>query len=81
MRQIPLCSIFNLIISLGFFYLFYIRYWKWRDCINRALSSCLTPDGDSLISGGMFWGVPALFLLLLAAVEFLMAFLRQKRSS
>ena len=49
-----------LALSALFGWLFYIRYWKWRDCINAVLSSCVTPDGDNLTSGGMIWGLFAL---------------------
>jgi hypothetical protein len=82
MRQLPILAIgFNLATSLCFFYLFYIRYWKWRDCIEQAASSCITPDGDSLISGGAFWIVPALFFLLIALIIFLVAILRRNSPS
>ena len=43
-----------------FAWVFYVRYWKWRDCIAEALSSCVTPEGENLIEGGAFWAVPAL---------------------
>lgn len=49
-----------------FFWLFYIRYWKQRACIEAAKSSCVTPEGDSLIGGGLFWLVPAVLFALLA---------------
>ena len=46
-----------------FGWLFYTRYWEWRDCIHEAASSCITPDGANLISAGFFWGpIAALFL-------------------
>ncbi|PKA45231.1 hypothetical protein CWR43_05470 [Rhizobium sullae] len=46
-------------------WLFYERYWKFRDCISQALSSCLTPGGDNLTQGGSLWaGFAGLFLLL-----------------
>ena len=58
----------------GFFaWLFYIRFWLWRDCIEEALSSCLTPDGDNLTSGGMLWSVPAFVFLFCAVLCFLKA--------
>jgi hypothetical protein len=47
------------LFSVLFFWLFYIRYWKYRDCIGAAKSSCVTPEGDNLISAGVFWIVPA----------------------
>lgn len=56
-----------LVLAVAFGWLFYERYWKWRDCIHEALSSCLTPDGDNLTAGGMIWGVVA-GILAIAAV-------------
>lgn len=43
-----------------FGYVFYTRYWIWRDCIAASQSSCLTPDGSNVTDGGMVWGVIAL---------------------
>ncbi|MBX9589702.1 MAG: hypothetical protein K2X43_10375 [Hyphomonadaceae bacterium] len=43
-------------------WLFYTRYWQWRDCIRDAASSCITPDGQSLTSGGLMWGFLAAVL-------------------
>jgi hypothetical protein len=40
-------------------WLFYARYWLWRDCIHAAESSCITPDGANLTSGGIIWGLLA----------------------
>lgn len=54
-------------------WLFYARYWRWRDCIREAHSSCITPDGDNLTSGGMLWG---LFALILAAAALRLALRR-----
>jgi ABC-type thiamin/hydroxymethylpyrimidine transport system permease subunit len=52
------------LLSIFFGWLFYERYWKFRDCISQALSSCLTPDGDNLTQGGSLWaGLAGLFLL------------------
>jgi hypothetical protein len=49
-----------ILLGVGFAYLFYVRYWKWRECIAQAMSSCITPDGTNLIGGGSFWAVPAI---------------------
>lgn len=57
-------------ISLLLFYLFYVRFWKWRDCLEQAASSCRTPDGDILIFGGVFWIIPAIFFLIMYAIIF-----------
>lgn len=52
--------------SAFFAWLFLERYWFWRDCIRAAKSSCLTPGGDNLTSGGAIWIVPSIVLALLA---------------
>ena len=52
----------------GFFaWAFYVRYWRWRECIDEASSSCVTPDGDNLTAGGAFWLLPACIFLILSA--------------
>jgi hypothetical protein len=58
-RAVAVC----LALSDFFSWFCYIRYWKWRDCINAVLSSCITPEGDNLTSGGMIWGLFALAFL------------------
>ena len=63
-------------IAGGFGWLFYVRYWLWRDCINEALSSCVTPDGDNLTAGGMIWGGVAGAALLLAVASFIRTYRR-----
>lgn len=57
------------LVGLAFIWLFYERYWKWRSCIDEALSSCVTPDGDNLTSGGLIWGFLALLFLALTLVS------------
>ncbi|OYR15437.1 hypothetical protein CEV32_4709 [Brucella rhizosphaerae] len=51
--------------SAAFAYLYYERYWRWRDCIEEANSSCLTSDGSNLTSGGQLWGLIAVVFLLI----------------
>lgn len=55
-------------LAVLFAWLFHARYWTWRDCINAAKSSCITPDGAVLIGGGAFWSVFAVLFALLALV-------------
>ncbi|PDV89340.1 hypothetical protein CO652_06855 [Rhizobium sp. H4] len=57
------------LLSIFFGWLFYERYWRFRDCIYQASSSCLTPDGDNLTEGGSLWGVFAGLFLLLAMIS------------
>lgn len=56
--------------ALFFAWLWYERYWKWRDCINAAESSCVLPDGDNLTGGGMAWGLFAVICGLAALISF-----------
>ncbi|MBP6621668.1 MAG: hypothetical protein KA194_05200 [Alcaligenes sp.] len=50
-------------ILAGFFWwLFYERYYQYKECIEAAASSCLTAQGDNLTSGGMLWAAPAMLL-------------------
>ena len=56
--------------AAGFFgWLFHERYWRWRDCIEAAKSSCITPDGGNLTAGGAFWSVFAIGFLVAGAVR------------
>ncbi|AIC25674.1 hypothetical protein IE4771_CH00513 [Rhizobium etli bv. mimosae str. IE4771] len=57
------------LLSIFFGWLFYERYWRFRDCISQALSSCLTPDGGNLTQGGALWGGFAGLFLLLAMIS------------
>lgn len=65
-NQMKYVSVLTLaLLSIVFGWLFYERYWKFRDCISQALSSCLTPDGDNLTQGASLWaGLAGLFFLL-----------------
>ena len=53
-------------LSALFFYLFYIRYYAWRDCFNEA-GRCYDPDGSGEVytTGGVFWFMPACVFMLL----------------
>lgn len=57
------------LLTLFFAWLFYVRYWKYRDCIDAAESSCVLPDGDNLTNGGVVWGVFAVLFFLAAVVS------------
>lgn len=64
--------IFSL-LTLFFAWLFYVRYWKYRDCIAAAESSCVLPDGDNLTGGGMAWGLFAVLFGLTTLVNWLLS--------
>jgi len=53
----------SLAIGAFFAYVFYVRYWKWRDCIAEVQSSCIAADGANLIAGGQLWSIPAVILI------------------
>lgn len=61
------------LLTLFFAWLWYERYWKWRDCIEAAESSCVLPDGDSLTGGGMAWGLFAVLFALAGVVSFFLS--------
>ena len=66
-------ALFNFLLSALFFLFFYERYWKYRDCIDGALSSC-TVGNANLTSGGMVWAFPATFFLVLAIAFVILIF-------
>lgn len=74
-----IASLLCLLGAAFFAWVFHLRYWKHRRCIEAALSSCPTPEGDNLTQGGMVWAVPALLLLLLAAGIAISAWRRGRR--
>ena len=57
--------------GLLFSWLFYTRYWLWRDCIEAAQSSCITPDGDRISSGAFVWGLLAVPFYMASIIVFL----------
>lgn len=67
-------------LSAWFFYVFYIRYFAWRNCFNE-LGRCYNPDGSEEVytTSGFVWVIPAMLfgLLGIASVLFL-AFSRRK---
>ena len=67
MRFVP--SLLMLIVAWGFLWLFLTRYWFYRDCIEAAASSCITPDGVNLTEGGAFWILFAIGFAVLALVK------------
>ena len=67
MRFIP--SLLMVIVAGGFFWAFLTRYWFYRDCIEAAASSCITPDAANLTEGGAFWILFAIGFAVLALVK------------
>lgn len=42
---------------------FYLRYWKWRECIAVVESSCTEPGAGNATDGGRIWAVFAVAFL------------------
>lgn len=59
-------TLLSLVVAGAFAWLFLTRYWFWRDCIEAATSSCITPDGENLIAGGQLWAAPAIAMIIVA---------------
>ncbi|MFN4208380.1 MAG: hypothetical protein ACK4HG_18445 [Agrobacterium albertimagni] len=68
MRRIRIKAIVFTLAAGLFGYVFYMRYWIWRDYIAASQSSCVTPDGSNVTDGGMVWGVIALAFLAAAVI-------------
>jgi cell division protein FtsX len=68
MRRIRIKAIVFALAAGLFGYVFYMRYWIWRDCIAASQSSCATPDGSNVTDGGIVWGVIALGFLAAAVI-------------
>ncbi|WP_159950417.1 hypothetical protein [Rhizobium sp. 18065] len=68
MRRVRIRAIVFALLAALFGFIFYTRYWIWRDCIAASQSSCLTPDGSNLTAGGMVWGVIAFGFLAAAFI-------------
>ncbi|WPG39382.1 hypothetical protein [Variovorax sp. EBFNA2] len=77
-RPAILCVAFA--AAAGFFWwAFYERYYKHRDCIEAAASSCVAADGANLIGAGAAWSVLA-GLLTCVSVFCLAVVLRRRRA-
>ncbi|THV24649.1 hypothetical protein [Peteryoungia ipomoeae] len=68
MRRFRIKAIVLALFAGLFGFVFYERYWIWRDCIAASQSSCVTPDGSNVTEGGMVWGVIALGFLAAALI-------------
>ncbi len=68
MRRLRIRTVVFTLASGFFGYVFYTRYWIWRDCIAASQSSCVTPDGSNVTDGGMVWCVVALGFAVAAVI-------------
>ena len=80
-KPITLAALASTLLGLFFAYAFYIRYWRWRDCIAAAESSCTEPGAWNATTGGALWSVPALFFFAAALVLCAVRVWSRRRSS
>jgi hypothetical protein len=65
--------------AAGFFWwAFYERYYKFKDCIAQALSSCIASDGTNLVGGGAVWSAVACLFTCVAIYYLGVALLRRR---
>lgn len=50
-------------LAVFFAYAFYVRYWKWRECIAVVESSCTEPGAGNATDGGRIWAVVSVAFL------------------
>ena len=68
-RYAPGAFVVHAFASAFFWFAYYDRYYKYKDCIDALTnSSCITPDGGNVTAGGAIWSVFALFFSVLALV-------------
>ncbi|MGO4387550.1 hypothetical protein AB4Y85_08440 [Microvirga sp. 2YAF29] len=65
------------LLTVGFAWMFYERYWRWADCFNE-LGRCYDSEAGVMVAQAAFiWGMPALVSALLLALS-LWALLKRK---
>ena len=55
-------------LAAFFAYAFYVRYWKWRECIAVVETSCTEPGAGNATDGGRIWSVFAVGFFIWALV-------------
>ncbi|MFW2177550.1 MULTISPECIES: hypothetical protein [unclassified Moraxella] len=56
----------NGVISLFFWWVFYVRYWQYRDLFNENGRYF---DGEQVLTeGGMFWSIFAMLFLIITLI-------------
>ncbi|WP_447773520.1 hypothetical protein [Variovorax boronicumulans] len=66
--------------AVFFWWAFHERYYKYRDCIEASISSCIRPDGANLIGAGAVWSVVA-GLCTCVSIYYLGVVLRRRRAN
>ncbi len=64
------------LLAALFGFLFYQRYWKYAECIQQAISGCVSEQGLSLSSGGMVWIIPCIVFVVLGGYQCIRLFRR-----
>jgi hypothetical protein len=66
--RLSLTALWSL-LTAGFAWVFYERYWRWADCFNE-LGRCYDTDAGVMVSQAAFiWGMPTLICAFLLALS------------
>lgn len=67
-------------LSVFFFYVYYIRYYAWRNCFNE-LGRCFNPDesGQVYTTSGFVWIIPTLLFSLFFIINLARLLIHIKR--
>lgn len=77
--MLGLLAVSSFSVGAFFWLAFYFRYWKWHEEIDQAKSSYITPEGDNLTMGGIFWAFPAISLTIAGLVLLLVLLIQSRK--
>lgn len=53
-------------LAVFFYYVYYIRYWKWQDCIGEVLETCPSGSPANINTIEAIWAVVSVGFFLIA---------------
>ncbi len=65
-------------LTLVFSYIYYIRYFRFRDCIDATLANCTVEGVEIAASSGSIWAVPPVIFAMMAVDRMLKALRARK---
>ena len=79
-RAAPILGLFlGILGTLTFLFLFYVQYWKWRDCLEENGGRCFDPVSMVVYTdAGFVWGCFSVPFLVLVGVS-LVVLIRRSR--
>jgi len=66
-------------LTLVFSYVYYIRYFRFRDCTDGSLTNCTVEGVEIAASSGSIWAVPPVIFAMLAVDRMLKALRARKK--